>query len=47
MKVKETDTPLNKEEPKLSLSVNDCKSLLSTNDNYASYHKIKEFIKDK
>lgn len=45
--VKETNIPLNKEEPKLSLSVNDCKSLLSTNDNYASYHKIQEFIKDK
>lgn len=43
--VKETDIP--KEKPKLSLSVDDCKSLLSTNDNYAAYHKVQEFIKDK
>lgn len=45
--VKETDIPLTKEEPYLKLSVNDCKSLLSTNDNYAAYHKVQEFIKDK
>ena len=43
--VKETDIPLTNEEPKLSLSVCECKGLFEGNQ--TSVNKVKQFIKDK